>query len=79
MDVDRYYFTILDGKLLIDTQGVICGSWDKVREQAIETAGTCLKDLATNYPTGLEWQLVVTNNCNETVMRLRFSINEGKE
>jgi hypothetical protein len=72
----RYFFTILDGKLIVDTEGEYCTTWADMREQAIRTAGDCLRDMAANYPSDLEWQLLVTNESNETVMRLQFALSE---
>jgi hypothetical protein len=77
MPAGRYFFTIHDGKLIVDTEGEYCASWGKVREQAIKTAGECLRDMAPRYPSDLEWQLVVTNESNETVLRLRFDLSEA--
>lgn len=77
MEARRYFFTILDGKLLVDNVGEFFASWEGMREQAIRTAGECLRDMATKYPNDLEWQLVVTNESNDTVLRLRFALNEG--
>ncbi|MCS3763188.1 DUF6894 family protein [Bradyrhizobium centrosematis] len=79
MEAGRYFFTILDGKLIVDTVGEFCASWDQVRTQAIQTAGECLRDIAPEYPQNLEWQLVVTNESNDTVLRLRFSIDETRK
>jgi hypothetical protein len=76
MEAGRYFFTILDGKLIVDTEGEYCASWGKMREQAIKTAGDCLRDMASKYPADLEWQLVVTNESNETVLRLHFALSE---
>ena len=76
MAAGRYFFTILDGKLIVDTEGTYCASWGEMREQAVETAGECLKDMASKFPSNLEWQLVVTNEGNETVLRLRFALSE---
>jgi len=76
MKAGRYYFNILDGKLMVDDEGTICNSWQEMREQAITTAGECLRDMAPKYPSSLEWQLVVTNESHETVLRLRFALNE---
>ena len=70
------FSTSFDGKLIVDTEGEYCRSWGKMREQALKTAGECLRDMATQYPSTLEWQLVVTNESNETVLRLRFTLSE---
>jgi hypothetical protein len=76
MAAGRYFFTVIDGKLIVDTEGEYCASWGKMREQAIKTAGECLRDMAAKYPSDLEWQLVVTNETNDTVLRLRFALSE---
>ena len=77
MAAARYFFNILDGNPIVDTEGEYCASWDKVREQAIQTAGECLRDMAPRYPSDLAWQLVVTNESSETVLRLRFDLSEA--
>ncbi|MHC4049858.1 DUF6894 family protein [Bradyrhizobium sp. 25ACV] len=76
MEAGRYFFSILDGKLIVDTVGEFCASHEDMREQAIRTAGECLRDLAAKYPDGLEWQLIVTNASNDAVLRLRFTMSE---
>jgi hypothetical protein len=76
MAAGRYFFTILDGKLIVDAEGQYCASWGDMREQAIRTAGECLRDMAPRFPSNLDWQLVVTNESNETVLRLRFGLSE---
>ena len=76
MAAGRYFFNVLDGKLVVDTDGTYCASWDEMREQAVKTAGECLRDMASKYPSNMEWQLVVTNTSSETVLRLRFGLSE---
>lgn len=76
MEAGQYFFAILDGKLVVDNVGEFFANWHEVREQAIRTAGECLRDMAPNYPSDLEWQLVVTNESNDTVLRLRFALSE---
>jgi len=51
-------------------------SWRELRLQAIEMAGHCLRDLAPHYPRALEWQMVVTNEAKEAVLRMRFLLRE---
>ena len=62
----RYFFAVIDGKLMVDEEWTLCSSWDEMRLQAIAMAGACLKGLASSYPGGLEWQMVVTNEAKET-------------
>ncbi len=72
----RYYFHVIDGKLLIDDEGTECANSAAVREEAIATAGAMLKDYAPRFPSGTEWQMHVTDEAKTTVLRLRFSIEE---
>jgi hypothetical protein len=76
MTSTRYFFTVMDGKLVVDEEGTLCSSWDDMRSQAISMAGECLRELAPLYPNGLKWQLVVTNEAKETVLRMRFLLTE---
>jgi hypothetical protein len=79
MAAGRYFCTVLDGKLIVDTEGEYCASWGDVREQAIKTAGECLRDMASKYPHDLDWQLVVMNERRDTVLRLKFSLDETRK
>lgn len=79
MAAGRYFFTILDGKLVVDNEGEFCATREDMRQQAIRTAGECLKDIASEYPSDLEWQLVVTNESNAVVLRLKFALDETPE
>ena len=74
MAAGRYFFNILDGQLMGDTKGTYCASWGEMREQALKTAGECLQDMGSKYPSTR--QLVVTNASSETVLRLRFALSE---
>ncbi|WP_409241660.1 DUF6894 family protein [Bradyrhizobium sp. CB1015] len=42
----RYFFTVMDGKLVVDEEGALCSPWREMRLQAIEMAGHYLRDLA---------------------------------
>ena len=48
----------------------------EVRAQAIQTAGTILRDLGGRFQDGVEWQMHVTDEANTTVFKLRFSAEE---
>jgi hypothetical protein len=69
----------LDGKLLVDSEGTVCESWQDMRKQAIDFAGACLQDLAATYPSDMEWQMVVTDESHTTVLRMRFSVSEPRK
>ena len=72
----RYYFDVMDGQLIRDSEGTECATDAEMRNQAIATAGLILKDLAAKFPRGLEWQMHVRNETDDTVLKLRFAIEE---
>jgi hypothetical protein len=72
----RYFFHVIDGKFLVDEEGTECLGLTQVREQAIATAGAILRDYAPNFPSGVEWQMHVTDEDNTAVFKLRFSMEE---
>jgi hypothetical protein len=67
---------VIDGKFLVDEEGTECLGVTQVREEAIATAGAILKDYAAHFPSGMEWQMHVTNEDKVTVFKLRFSLEE---
>ncbi len=72
----RYFFNVIDGKLLVDDEGAECSGMSEVRAQAIETAGAMLRDMGGNFPNNLEWQMLVTDESKRTVFKLWFSAEE---
>ena len=72
----RYFFHVIDGKFFVDEEGTECLNLTHVREQAIATAGAILKDLGGAFPSGLEWQMHVTDEEKVTLFKLRFSLEE---
>jgi hypothetical protein len=72
----RYFFNVIDGKFLVDEEGTECSGMPEVRDQAIATAGGLLKDQAGKFPSGLEWQMHVTDEAKQTVLKITFSVEE---
>ena len=72
----RFFFHVIDGKLVVDTEGTECAGMAEVREQAITTAGEILRDAAARFGSGTEWHMHVTDADQNTVLRLRFSADE---
>jgi hypothetical protein len=72
----RYFFNLIDGKFIVDTEGTLCATPADMRNEAIRTAGHILRDEAGNFPRGLEWQMHVTDEEKNTVLKLRFSAEE---
>ena len=72
----RYFFHIIDGQFVVDGEGTECSGMAEVRTQAIQTAGAILRDMNGTFPSGLEWQMHVTDEAKTTVFKLRFSAEE---
>ena len=72
----RYFFHIIDGQLLADAEGTECSGMAEVRAQAMQTAGTILRDMNGTLSRDLEWQMHVTDESQTTVFKLRFSAEE---
>jgi hypothetical protein len=71
--VARYFFNVVDGKLLADEDGTECSGMDDVRAKTIEFAGAMIRDLGGQLPHKGEWQMHVTDSSKTTVYKLRFS------
>jgi len=74
--VPRYFFNVVDGKFLVDEQGTELSGIDEARAQAIETAGAMLRDQGRASWRGTDWQMHVTNEWKDTVLKLHFSLEE---
>jgi hypothetical protein len=70
----RYFFHVIDGKVLIDSEGTDCSDLADVRAQAIEAAGAMLRDAAATMPPGHEWQMHVADQDKATVLKLTFAM-----
>jgi hypothetical protein len=72
----RYFFHVIDGQFLVDTEGTECTDMAEVRSQAIQAAGQMLSDKGELLVNGQEWQMHVTDETRKTVFKLRFSAEE---
>lgn len=68
-----YFFNVIDGKNIVDTEGTELAGLDEARAQAIMTAGEMLKDYGATFWGGEQWQMNVLDEAGVTVCRLNFS------
>ena len=71
-----YFFHIIDGEFLVDSEGTECSSMADVRSQAIHTAGVMMADRCERFVNGQEWQMHVTDETKKTVFKVRFSAEQ---
>lgn len=68
----RYFFHVMDGRTVIDTEGAELDSFADVRLQAVCMAGEILSQEATGLSSGKPWQMTVADAAGDTVFTLRF-------
>jgi hypothetical protein len=71
--MDRYFFHVIDGKFLVDTQGTDLPDLAAARNEAIVAAGEILRDAGRSAWNGAEWQMHVTDSNKKTVLKLTFT------
>ena len=71
--MERYYFHVIDGQFLADEVGTMFPNVAAVRVEALVASGEMLRDLGRRAWAGSEWQMHVTDEANETVLKLSFS------
>lgn len=78
--LERYFFHIVDGEMLVDRIGSELGGVEEAWTEAIQTAAEELRDRGRKGWLGSEWALHVTNDAEETIFVLRFFIERfGRE
>jgi hypothetical protein len=76
----RYFFHVVDGRDIIDTDGTELSGLREARAEAIRTAGAILRDEGDRFWDGTEWEMNVTDASGQSVLKLRFSAdNQGIE
>ncbi len=68
----RYYFHVMDGRALVDTEGTDMASLDEMRMEAIRMAGRVLSDDADRMSDRRPWQMTVADETGTTVFSLKF-------
>ena len=68
----RYHFNIRDGEDVPDFEGAQLADIKAARATAIQFAGEMLRDHASRFWNGEEWEMVVTNDVGLTLFVLTF-------
>jgi hypothetical protein len=72
----RYYFHVIDGREIIDHEGIELPGLGEARVEAIQTAGAILRDEGDKFWNGTEWHMNVTDAAGQPVLKLRFSAED---
>ena len=72
----RYYFHVVNGEFLPDTEGVECPTLEEAKEQAVIAAGAMLKDQGLKVWKTRRYYMFVANEKNETCLKLAFDVED---
>ena len=71
----RYYFHVMDGRVVIDEDGTELAGPEDVRREAIRAAGEILANgEAASLAGGHVWNMTVADEDAKTVLTLRFKM-----
>ena len=66
----RYFFYVIDGDEIIDSEGAVLAGVDEARLEAILFAGAMLKESGGKFWSNGRWQLRVTDDAGGKVCAL---------
>jgi len=69
----RYFFHVIDGREIIDREGLELSGLKEVRAEAIRTAGAILRDEGDKFWNGTEWHMNVTDAATTRAQAPLFS------
>ena len=72
----RYFFHVVDGQFIPDTQGVECATTDEVKSEAVRSAGELLEEQGLGlWETG-RWDMFICDEQNNTLLKLSFEARD---
>jgi hypothetical protein len=74
--VPRYFFHVIDGQDIRDTEGVELDGVGEARSQAIRAAGEMIKHDGHTVWNGSQWTMNVTDETGTPVFTLNFSADD---
>ena len=68
----RYFFHVIDGEEIIDTEGTKLAGLEEARAEAVVVSGAMLKEAGRKFWNNGDSRLRVADEAGETVCGLRF-------
>jgi hypothetical protein len=75
--VPRYFFHVIDGKDIPDTEGTELADIQEARAEAVVLSGELLRDLGGRFWNSSEWQIRVEDEVGKEVCALTFSADRS--
>jgi hypothetical protein len=73
----RYFFHVIDGKDIPDTEGTELADIEEARAEAVVLSGELLRDLGGQFWNSSEWQIRVVDDAGDKVCALTFSADRS--
>lgn len=71
----HYYFNVYNGADQLDEDGLELSGPEAARLEALQSAGSILKDEALSLALGEDWRMVVTDETGLILFRLDFTVH----
>jgi hypothetical protein len=72
----RYFFHVIDGRDIIDSEGSELADLKEARIEAIQLAGAILRDEGDKFWNSGEWHMNVTDASGLSVLKLCFAAQD---
>jgi hypothetical protein len=73
----RYFFHVIDGKDIPDTEGTELADIEEARAEAVVLSGELLRDLGGQFWNSSEWQIRVEDDAGDKVCAPTFSADRS--
>jgi len=73
----RYFFHVIDGHEMLDTEGTVLAGEAEARAEAIVLSGSMLKESATTFWNNGQWQVRVEDEAGNKVCALTLSADRS--
>lgn len=74
----RYFFHVMDGHAVVDTDGLILANDTVARTEALRGAGEMMADRGMDLWLGNTWVMTVTDQDGLILFNLRFSVDQPR-
>ena len=74
--MSRYYFHVVNGEFIPDTDGLECANEDEVKAEAVRITGAMIEDQGIELWNTRRFDMFVCDDKNQTRFKLSFAIEE---
>jgi hypothetical protein len=72
----KFFFHVVNGDFIPDTQGIKCKHLDEAKSQAVRVAGEMLRDQGLALWRTRHYDMFVCDEANKTRLKLSFTVED---